>query len=299
MLERALPVGLNDLLAREISLPVCPVVFIKLTEALEHADDRNFNLPAILSADTALTSQVLRAANSAVYGLVRQVRSVDEAIFRIGFRDVWAIAAALKAKEMYRAARPEWSRMADLLWTHALNVAATARALSKRCLDDKSGELFTAGILHDLGKLILHQVSPQYGLLTDNGVLRGHSLILREQDFFGTHHARIGGELLQRWNLPVSLAQLVDHHHDDVSAGAVPKDRALLMLANDLAHILDACPPPAAESAEKANESPELPAPEALAALSPECLAAAGLDAQQCWQSALTGRRQTAALDAR
>jgi putative nucleotidyltransferase with HDIG domain len=278
-MDRSLPVVLDDLLSRDVSLPVCPIIFIRLTEALEHSDDRNLDLASTLSADTALTSQVLRVANSVMYGLVRQVRSIDEAVMRLGFIEVWTIAAALKAKELYCISRPEWTELSNNLWRHALQTATLVKCLGKRAYSENISELFTAGILHDIGKLVLHQVSPQYALLAENGALRGNALILREQDFFGTHHGRVGGELLKRWNLPDTLVALVAGHHDGVpEGGELSREQALLWLANDMAYA----PSPA-------EQMPKLVLPQA-------ALAATGLGEAQCWDLALEAQQQLALL---
>ena len=239
MFDRALPAPLADLLKHELHLPVCPTVFIRLAEALEHADDGNFDLAKILSADPTLTSQVLRVANSAFYGVPRQVNSLYEAILRIGLTEIWSIAAALKAKEMFKNQNGEWSFLNRLLWEHALKTAAAARCVVRQLKVQNADELFTAALLHDLGKLLLNQIEPQYMLLCQNGVITGAELTLREMDFFGTHHARLGGELLLHWNLPEPLALLVARHHEEPDPAA--PDRKLhniLAVANQIAHAL-------------------------------------------------------------
>jgi putative nucleotidyltransferase with HDIG domain len=227
---------------------------------------------------------VLRAANSAIYGLARQIRSIDEAIFRIGFREVWTIAAALKAKDLFRASRAEWNAMAGLLWEHALKTAMVARAIGRHAHVQGTEELFTAGVLHDLGKLILSQAAPGYALLANNGALRGRELTLREMDFFGTSHAIVGAELLRRWDLPDSLSSIVERHHEDIFVeDPLRRQRAILALANEMAHACDAFGP----GEDMTKRQPPLP---------PEVLAIVGMDLATSWQVAAQSQKQLALL---
>jgi putative nucleotidyltransferase with HDIG domain len=244
MNQRALPVGLADLLKRDIRLPVCPIIFVRLMQTLEHPNAALRDLSEILSSDPHLATQVLRVANSALYSHSKQVRSTNEAILRIGFSEVWAVASAVKAKELFHTASGEWSQLSTFLWEHALATAMLAKHIAKKCGMHQEGEnTFTAGLLHDLGKSVLHQVEPQYALLCQNGALFGNKLTLLETDFFGTHHARFGGELLRHWSLPDTLASLVEGHHDEIDpADALKPSRVVLDLANQTAHALAPAP---------------------------------------------------------
>jgi putative nucleotidyltransferase with HDIG domain len=243
MTQRALPVGLNDLLKRDVRLPVCPIVFVRLMQTLEHPDAAVRDLSEILSSDAHLATQVLRVANSALYGHTRQVRSTNEAILRIGFAEVWSVASAVKAKELFQTANGEWSQLSTFLWEHALATGMLAKHIAKRAGQRDAEDVFTAGLLHDLGKSVLHQVESQYAALCQNGALYGRELTLRETDFFGTHHARFGGELLRHWSLPETLASLVELHHDEtLPDDKLKPSRLVLTLANQTAHVLVPAP---------------------------------------------------------
>lgn len=239
MLERAIPVNLKELISRDISLPVCPAVFTRLLSALGKDDANCVDLAEILQSDASLAGQVLRAANSAVYGLPRQVRSIDEAVFRIGFKEIWSIASALKARELFRTQNNPWTAFNAKLWDHTLLTAAIARVLIQRCKLDRSDEIFTAALLHDIGKAVLYRVTPDYAALCQNASVTGGQLSQLENDFFGTNHAKLGGELLRHWNLPESLAELVSRHHDEPAEIAVnDKRHHALVLSNEFAHAL-------------------------------------------------------------
>lgn len=235
-MDRPRPIVLQDLLDRDLHLPVCPVVFIRLMDALQ--DDDNTDLTKILSSDPALMIKVLRVSNSAFYGLTRQVRSINEAILRVGITQIWSIASALKAKELFQTAGGEWSQLSGFLWEHALTTGEIVRSSAKRVRTDGTDEIFTAALLHDLGKSVLQQVDPQYAALCTR-TPAGPELVAQEQALFGTTHAKLGGELLKHWNLPANLVALVGGHHDDpLAEDELQRSRYILALANELTRSL-------------------------------------------------------------
>jgi HD-like signal output (HDOD) protein len=233
------PLTLDQILQRGVRLPACPAVFARLMSVLGLPTGHGGEVARIISTDTALTAQVLRVANSAAYGLARRIRSVDDATFRLGFGEIWAIANAIKGRELFQNPGGAEGRLYDRLWRHSLTTAILARALGKRLNPQFSDAYFTAGILHDLAKLALYQLDPRYAAVCRNGDLSGAGLVAAEQVAYGTHHAVLGGELLRYWNIPNTIAMLVMEHHD-----AVPEDdrlknvRALLANCDTLSHAL-------------------------------------------------------------
>lgn len=238
MFLRSLPVALDDLLEQNAILPVCPAVFIRLTRALNAPDGHQAELAEILSSDPVLTSRVLHVANSALFSMPRQVRSINEAILRVGNREIWSIASALQAKTLFRSGGG-WTELNRRLWEHALLAAAVSRVLAQHLSVTGADEAFTAALLHDLGKSVLQSFEPQYAHLCQNGALAGRELTFIEADFFGTDHARLGGELLLHWNLPESLSRLVSDHHVELPEDTAKASSPLLLaLANELAHAM-------------------------------------------------------------
>src|SRR5579864_1692036 len=99
-------ITLQTILTRNVKMPMCPAIFARLNTALNDPQQHLDQLSELLSSDPSLTVKVLKAVNSAYYGLPRSIRSVDEAILRIGYNDIWSIAAAAKGKELFAA--DEW-----------------------------------------------------------------------------------------------------------------------------------------------------------------------------------------------
>lgn len=238
--SRTEPLTFDLVKQRNVKLPCCPVMFIKLTEALENVDKGRNDLDKIIRTDAVLTAQVLRVCNSAFTGLSRKVHSVEEAIFRVGYREVWSIAAALKARELFEDSSPEHTAFYANLWHHSIKTAAYAHALSKRLNPLFSDIYFTAGLLHDIGKLVLCKAEPDYMKLCQNGVMSGYDLVWAETERYENHHARIGGDLMRHWNLPELLAEVVVLHHEPPAINdRLNLTRCMLSLANEMAHCAE------------------------------------------------------------
>ena len=222
-----------------IALPPCPAVFGMLSSALD-ADAAIDKISKTISIDQVLTVDVLKVANSAFYGANRSLRSVDEAIMRLGFDEIKTIALGLKSKDMFKTAKG-WVPFNTRLWNHSLATGTIMRALSRR-INPRFGDVFfTAGILHDFGKLILQQGVPGYVELI--GVLHGRPLVLKERQSFGSDHAEVGGELLQMWKLPETLIKLTAGHHSPIDPGdSLINVRRLLSASNEMAHALESGP---------------------------------------------------------
>lgn len=215
----------------KISIPACPAVFVRLLKALEDPDSPE--LPQIINSDPSLSSEVIRVSNSAFYGASKRIFSVNDAVIRLGFNEIFSIATALKAREVFRGGT--WDDFRALLWEHAVKVATASKLLARRFNPKAVETIYTAGLLHDLGKLLYAEVLPTYG---EVAVTRhGEALMAEERNLFGTEHSELGGELLRFWKLPDTLASLVEGHHKPVAPGDTLKlCRDELTLANHMAH---------------------------------------------------------------
>lgn len=237
MLTRSSPLTLEELLKRNVRLPICPEVLSRLIDVLNNPNNRVSDLATTVMCDPALTAQVLRVSNSVLFGLSRQICSLEESILRIGFKDIWAIASALKTQELFQSTSTDWAGIHGVIWEHSTKTAAFAHALCKRLNPLFCDIYFTAGLLHDIGKLLLYQADPQYGEVTQHGKLCGYDLVWHEMEVYGTHHAKLGAELLKHWKLPSLICGLVERHHEPSADGDhLRLTRNLLRLANEMAH---------------------------------------------------------------
>lgn len=217
-------------------LPACPSILASLMRAINDPESTATDLAHAISADQGLTVRVLRTINSAFYGLPRPVRSVEEAVFRLGFREISSLVLGLQMTDLYKVAA-ELKVGGEELWRHCLLVAITGKRISKHTRIHKPEEIFTAGILHDIGKLMLylHDTPAARGVYASG--LRGAPLLEEERNALGFDHAGLGGIMLRKWDIPEELACLVENHHNE-QAMVSEKAVALLIVADALAYAV-------------------------------------------------------------
>jgi putative nucleotidyltransferase with HDIG domain len=192
-------------------------------------------LRRVISTDQALTGQILKIANSAMFGMVREVTTLTQAILTLGFSTIKSVVIASSAKNLYH--RGTVGLQERLIWEHALVTAIASRAFAKALRFNRVEEAFIGGLLHDIGKSVMGVKFPErYSALLRTVYNEGADGLALELDTFGFDHAMVGEALVQKWNLAPSLQQAVRWHHDPIHA---EEDHlhlaAIVALANHLA----------------------------------------------------------------
>ena len=222
----------RELMAAE-QLPSAPQIAQRMLVAVNREDSSTSELAALIARDQSLTARLLRLANSAFFAIRTRVTSVGQAVTLLGFVRVRDIALGLSVWGALDAKDPAGRRYRRRMWIHSATVAATAKALCERTAGD-AATAFTAGLLHDVGKLVLGmRLGQSYWALLDEAVERGESAATVETEAFGCHHATVGGWLLQIWQLPPAIVDPVALHHEplvpdfglDVTAAVAVADR--------------------------------------------------------------------------
>ena len=204
-----------------------------LAEVLRIVSDESSgadDLAKVLAKDAALTVRVLRVVNSPFYGMNRKVGTVSQAVVTIGMRQVTALALSTSVYTMTERWQATFNRVR--FWRHSLEVAIASRTLAEKCGYKKTEEMFVAGLLHDIGLLVLDRSFPeQYRQLWKKSLDHGTQVEL-EEETWGTNHARVGQFLLEQWNLPETICQAVGHHHGVFPIGATEPDLTPSQIVN-------------------------------------------------------------------
>ena len=214
-------------------LPTIPVLLARILTVVDGERSSVRDLVEVMQRDQSLTARVLRLANSGFFGYARQVASVSRAVMLLGFSTVRNLALGMKIWETL-VAEPGLS-LAEL-WTHSALVGLAARQIAQRTHVADPEEVFTAGLLHDVGRVILSlRFKQRYGAVSAGPAAE---LVSRERHAFGVDHAQAGGWLAEAWQLPLVLASTAAHHHDrlDSTTLGVP---TIVNLANRLVHWTD------------------------------------------------------------
>lgn len=202
-------------------LPPLPAVAIELLKSFESESVDIASIARQIGHDQALTAKTLRIANSSFYGLAGKVSSIPDAIAILGFRTIRSLVTATAiASTLPTAKSSQFDYPA--FWSHSTGVALAARLLAKR-LGQPQESAFTAGLLHNLGCLLLAACFPhQYDVALR--YLREHdcSLLEAEQQTLGIDHAIAGDRLAAAWHFPASLRAAIAHHHQPEVAPTEP-----------------------------------------------------------------------------
>ncbi len=210
-------IKLDDLIVFAGDLPPLPQAAQKALSLIRDQKSSMLELFSVISLDPALTSLVLRGANSAFYGLGKPVSTVQQAIMVLGQSTLESLILTASVATYMDRPVPGYNLDRGELWKHAIGVAGGARIIAQPYGEDIAEEAYHAGLLCDIGKLAFES------LLRDADTRRpdwqGHSFTELEQNHFGTDHASLGAEMARRWKLPESLVNVIANHHHPCSAG--------------------------------------------------------------------------------
>jgi putative nucleotidyltransferase with HDIG domain len=224
---------IQNLLSRVEVLPLSPSLLPKLLPKLSDLDGNFDEVVEIIAIDPSLTSKLLQICNSAFFGQEEPVASVSEAVNRVGYQSVYLLVAMINGSNCFPLPNPNGIDVVRL-WKHSITVAFASKFVAESARLD-SNLIFTAGLLHDIGKVVLGQAQPQpmsatiYSR-TDSAVVE------REMILFGFQHAEVGAALLERWNLPAQLVEAVRYHHDPRGAQGFEPLAACVNLGNLFTH---------------------------------------------------------------
>ena len=225
--------ALRRLTEATTALPTLPLVASRLVESVARMDaDSTEEVARILALDPGLTARTLRLANSDCYGFPRKVGSVDLAVLVLGggtIRDLVLTASVVQTLG------PD-DRALTKIWNHAMACGVAARALGERVRYRLLGEAYAAGLLHDIGAVLLRQQeSSRFEAAQALAAAQGYALEEAERSLYGSDHSEVGGWLAERWGLPGEIVEAIACHHRPWEATRAPELTALVHIADSLA----------------------------------------------------------------
>lgn len=193
------------------NLPTIPAVLAKILQLSDNLDANGKDLIAVIEKDQALTGKMLRLANSAFFGQSRRVATIPRAVVLLGFSTVRNLALGVKVWDALGTgiSRPRLEE----LWTHSVAVAAAAKTIAARLRAGDPDETFTAGLLHDVGRLVLAMRFRDDYWKVVGGPAETEPVDAIEREHFGVDHAEVGGWMLEAWALPPGIVEAVRLHH--------------------------------------------------------------------------------------
>jgi putative nucleotidyltransferase with HDIG domain len=227
------------LLRKFDTLPASPALLPRLAQTLSDFKYTDIHeIVDIIVYDSALTAKLLQIANSAYFGNPSPLTNVGDAISQLGYDIVFRLAAAICGSNCLMTA-PSTGLDARLLWKHSVITAFGAQHVAQTIALD--GNLaFTAGLLHDLGKVALAEAYGRNYTSMLESIKRGAlPLVEWEAEEYGCSHTDVGAALLENWKLPKSLVVSVKYHHHPAAAAEYKPLAACICLGTAMAHAYE------------------------------------------------------------
>lgn len=230
---------IKKLVAEMDRIPSVPAVYSEMVEKLKREDVSIDEIGSVITKDLAITAKLLKLVNSAFFGLCRQVSSPSEAAAYLGIDTMKALVLGVNAFESFGGAKVPGFTM-EKVWSHSLEVAGAAR----RIIEESNApriyldESFVAGMLHDIGKVVLAINLPeQYQQVLARVKAEQKALYEVEEETFGANHADVAGYFLNLWGLPTRVVEAITFHHDpELSAATALNPVIAVHLANAVIH---------------------------------------------------------------
>jgi len=218
-------------------LVTLPDVYLKINRLVDDPNTNSADIAKAVSQDPSFTVRLLRVANSSLYGFSSKIDSVPKAVTIIGTAQVRSLALSMSVASSFAGLPNELVSM-DNFWRHSLLCALAARHLAREARRCDPDALFTAGLLHDIGELVIFNRLPDQAREALELVLDSQDempIFQAEHEVMGFDHAEVGGELARQWQLPPLLEECIAHHHAIANAKSHPRETALIHLANIIA----------------------------------------------------------------
>lgn len=230
-------ISLQQLIEDTSDMVSLPQVSMRVNEIVSSGEYKAADIGKLISQDPGLTVRILRVANSPFYGLNTSVETVSRAVTILGSQQLRNLVVATSSIKAFEGIPNDLISMHDF-WLHSIACGLAAKYLSEKIPGVEPETMFIAGLLHDIGQLIIFKKLPELGkqailmLEDDPDEPEMHE---SERKLLGFDHAEVGMELLKQWSLPVLLQECVGFHHDIENASVHPLEVAVVHIANSIA----------------------------------------------------------------
>lgn len=232
---------IQELVSKASNLISLPEISLRVNELANDPNSTAEDMGKVISQDPALVVRMLKIANSAYYGLSTEVDTITRAIAVLGTNKIRDLVLSTSTSQAFEGIPNNLITMQDF-WHHSLYCGLLAQILSKKCKKANTESIFIAGLLHDIGQLLMFNQLPE----------KSHEAILllmegtadldtfeAERHVFGFDHMQVGAELIKNWKLSPVLQECVEFHHEPQKAKDFPVEVALINIANAVAVMAD------------------------------------------------------------
>jgi HD-like signal output (HDOD) protein len=228
--------GIEDFLDGEIKS--LPAIFYKLTEACEDPDSSFEDIGSIISMDAGLSARLLKIVNSPFFALSQKIDSVSHAMGIIGVKQLNDLVLSTAVADKFQGIHEDLIDM-ESFWRHSITCGMIARDIAKFNKNPNAEQLYLAGLIHDLGTLVICDRQPEKTREILNRCNFSREFLYEaEQEILGFNHADVGGALLKSWGMPDLLVETVLYHNDPLSAKEYRQEVGIVHIADRLTYDL-------------------------------------------------------------
>jgi len=231
-------VSVGELVSSETQLASFPDIYFRIRKVLDSPNSPADDISREISNDLGLTAKLLKLVNSPFYGLAHTVEDVSHAIAIVGVEEVSTLALGISAINVFKDIPQELIDM-KAFWKHSVSCGVFAKLIASRIEGMKADKFFTAGLLHDVGRLIIFKKMP-YASVQLLLYARENQLpvVESEEDHLGFDHTQVAKQLLTEWKFPASMVDCLAFHH----APSQAQDQlaaSILQLADNMANAME------------------------------------------------------------
>ncbi|MHC4267423.1 MAG: HDOD domain-containing protein [Planctomycetota bacterium] len=231
----------STLISKIQSMPTLPTIALRVIEVTSNPASSANDLMEIISPDVSLTTKILKIANSPFYGLTREISSLQHALTVLGFTEIRNLVISTVAFESFKNFKQDGKFEINKFWKHSFCCGLAAKIIASD-LNNKSNELFVAGLVHDIGKLAMYLVFP-VEFITQLEIMSPlkikYTAFEAERGVFGMTHDEVGMKLLERWMFPKNLITAVGFHHRPLEADKKSPYPVIIHIADILSHVYE------------------------------------------------------------
>lgn len=228
----------TDLLKGYVEVSSLPTVFARINEAVNNPRSSLNEIAKIISEDAGLTARLLMVVNSAFFNFPQRIESIAKAIGIVGTQQLRDLALATSIVKMFKGIPADLVDM-EKFWKHCIGVGIAARTLASYRREPNVERYFVAGILHDIGRLVMYMKIPDASReAIERARNNDEPLHVAESEQIGFDHAAVGRALMQAWKLPFYQEEVVAFHHKPHLATRFPVETAIVHVADIVTHSM-------------------------------------------------------------
>ena len=232
--------ALSNLFRRIGDVTTLPAAAQRIMELASDQSANASDLLQVVEGDPVLATKVLRRVNSAFYGLRNRVDDLRSAISLLGFREIRNLALTVYLSRMFDSGSEYRQFTREGLWQHCVTVAQASRLISTTCRCERPEAAYLAGLLHDMGLILLDQFMPKYLFQVVDRVSDGAETCASERALLPFDHTELGAFVALQWNFPPDVVAAIRYHHDPLAAGEPHREMSsIVAVANYLCHRAD------------------------------------------------------------